>query len=596
MKAWFIITMKSRLLKTKDGGALILDKNEIERLREINTEKALYEIGSVIRNSAYDSSKIYAAAYVLLNAGKFNRPPLDSIDDYFRACPESEERTMFIRHALEKCWDGIADIITNVNEDELKAILLFYEPSGIRWGNEATPDSIIKLALALLQIKRGDKVADFGTGHAAFLREAYIAEPEALYTGIEINTTDKEIASIRAELLGENVCIEQGNILDTRKHAKTFDVAFSNYPFGARMSDSMFRKDGDTEKIAENPAFARTASMDWLFNAAVYGSIAGPRRAVCIMTNGSTWNTLDKGARKHFIANGSVEAVIALPDKIFEYTSIATTLIVFSHGNSNVMMVDARDLCEKGRRQNCITEDSVKKIIECCKSETDVSRHVSYSELAENDFVLNPVRYLTNEKTITNGVEFSSIIKNITRGAPLKAADLDEMVSDTPTDTQYLMLGNIQNGIIDEDLPYLRALDKRHEKYCIQDGNLILSKNGAPFKIAVAVIRPGQKLLANGNLYIIALDQEKADPYFVKAFLESDIGEATLRSITVGAVIPNIGVEQLKRIKIPDMPLEKQKEIAMKYQAKVDEVKILRRKTEKALSSLKHLFDEYKED
>ena len=573
-----------------------MDRNEIKRLREINTEKALYEIESVIRSSTFDSSNIFAAAYVLLNAGKFNRPPLDSMDDYFRACPDSEERTMFIRHALEKNWHGIADILTKVTEDELKAILLFYEPAGIRWGNEATPDSIIKLALQLLNIKKGDKVADFGTGHAAFLREAYVVEPDAFYTGIEINTTDKEIASIRAKLLGENVCIEQGNILDTKKHARTFDVAFSNYPFGARTSDAIFRKDGDIEKIAENPAFARTASMDWLFNAAVYGSIAGPRRAVCIMTNGSTWNTLDKGARKHFIASGSVEAVIALPDKIFEYTSIATTLIVFSHGNSDVMMVDARDLCEKGRRLNLITEDSVEKIVECCKAETLISRHISYSELAENDFVLNPVRYLTNEKTITNGVEFSSVIKNITRGAQLKASDLDEMMSETPTDTQYLMLGNIQNGIIDEELPYLREIDQRLEKYCIQDGNLILSKNGAPFKIAVAAIRPGQKLLANGNLYVIELDQNKADPFFVKAFLESDIGEATLRSITVGTAIPNIGVEQLKRIKIPDIPLEKQKEIAMKYQAKVDEVKILRRKTEKALSSLKHLFDEYKEE
>ena len=52
----------------------------------------------------------------------------------------------------------------------------------------------------------------------------------------------------------------------------------------------------------------------------------------------------------------------------------------------------------------------------------------------------------------------------------------------------------------------------RFEKYCIKNNSLILSKNGAPFKIAIADVKAGKKLLANGNLYIIELDESKADP------------------------------------------------------------------------------------
>ena len=69
-----------------------------------------------------------------------------------------------------------------------------------------------------------------------------------------------------------------------------------------------------------------------------------------------------------------------------------------------------------------------------------------------------------------------------------------------------------------------------------------------------------------------------------------------LNSIVVGSSIPNIGLEQLKKIKVPKLSKVEQNMIAARYQALVDEVKVLRRKTEKALDSIKHLFDNNKEN
>lgn len=68
------------------------------------------------------------------------------------------------------------------------------------------------------------------------------------------------------------------------------------------------------------------------------------------------------------------------------------------------------------------------------------------------------------------------MIVNITRGAQIKASELDELVSYEPTDFQYLMLANIQDGIISDDLPYLKELDKKQEKYCIKNNSLVISK------------------------------------------------------------------------------------------------------------------------
>ena len=50
---------------------------------------------------------------------------------------------------------------------------------------------------------------------------------------------------------------------------------------------------------------------------------------------------------------------------------------------------------------------------------------------------------------------FENVISNITRGAQVKANILDDLVSEEPTDCQYLMLTNFIDGNLDELLPYI---------------------------------------------------------------------------------------------------------------------------------------------
>lgn len=273
-------------------------------------------------------------------------------------------------------------------------------------------------------------------------------------------------------------------------------------------------------------------------------------------------------------------------------------MIVFSHGHSEVMMVDASEACEKGRRMNVITDAHISQILDACDHETAISRRVSYEEIKSNDFNLSPGLYLgPQEEEVENGVELGSLV-SITRGAQVTASILDELASPTRTDTQYLMLANIQNGMIDEELPYLTEIDERLEKYLLKNDDLILSKIGAPFKVAVAEIKEGQKILANGNLYILTVTDRRIDPFYLKAYLESERGIAALKKITVGTTIPSLGVEQLKRLIIPLPPLEEQhkiKEIADEYRSCVAEYRLLQRKMSKVLDRMAHVYDSGKE-
>ena len=552
-----------------------------------------WSIANVLRGTNYiDRSTLIAAAYVLLMA---NDDTIDtsSIDAFCKSINADENRFAFLESCLGDAWQMVVGQRFRYNGNALKSIILFFEDRDMRFGDEGrTPVSISRLACKLFGFTDNDEIADFGLGSAAFTIEAYLSNPTLRFFGIEINASTKEIAAIRLEVLGCEIELEHGNILDMDADSHQYQHIFSNYPFGLRLREIGFDRNRLLQKISQKAAeFTKSVSSDWFFNASIVECLTETGRGIAVMTNGSTWNTLDKSARKYFIKNGYLEAVIALPERLFESTTIPTTMIIISRNNERTMLVDATGLCEKGRRFNTFSDAQIEQIAYAVTHETPNSRFVSQDELIDNDFVINPTRYLTEDIVVENGVPFASIIKSITRGAPLKASELDEMVSEEPTDYQYLMLANIQRGQIDAELPYIKGIQDSQRKYCLKNHALILSKNGAPFKVAVAEVPKGKTILANGNLYIIEIDEDKADPYFVKAFLESEKGIALLKSITVGATIPNIGVEALKKIPIPQIPLEEQHALAARYLAKTDEIALLQRKLQKAYEELSHIYD-----
>ncbi|MBR4212264.1 MAG: N-6 DNA methylase [Oscillibacter sp.] len=559
---------------------------ELQELYEQAGRAVAQDISNVQRGSRrIGRSEVIGAAYVLLTASgdKEDEIDLSSVEAFCASARVSEERETFLKARLGDVWPMVTGQKGRYHEDTLRSIILFHEERG----EEKTPESVSRLACKLFDFRDNDELADFCLGNGAFTMEAYLNHPALRFHGVEMDASAAEIASIRMETLGCSIDLERVDLFDTSPGAHKYRNIFSNYPFGLRLREGGFDGKRLLQKIPRKAAI----SSDWLFNAAIVERLEEDGKGVAVMTSGSAWNTLDRPARRYFIENGYLEAVIALPEKLFEYTNISTMMVVLSRNNRRTMLVDATGLCEKGRRFNVFTDAQIDEIAYAVSHETANSRYVSQAELVRNDYVLNPAKYLREEISIENGVPFASIMKSITRGATLRASELDEMMSETPTDCQYLMLANIQLGQIDDNLPYIKGIQDNQRKYCLKDRALILSKNGAPFKIAVARTRPGQTILANGNLYIIEIDEDKADPYFVKAFLESELGSAQLKSAAVGTAIPSIGVEALKGILIPQIPLEEQRALAARYVAKAGEVARYQRELQRAYEDLSHIYD-----
>lgn len=570
----------------------MLKKEELKNIDSKRMNEITYKIMDELREGpSVNPQKVFTAAYVEYVAVKNRINDVKELINYLET-EVSEARALFVRHVLENVINDSFTIVSEFSEDELAMYLVTYprESFGRVSSEYSTPDSVIKLAFKLLAPREKDVIADFGSGCGDFLVHAACENYTQLF-GIDINTVSCEISKIRTEMLTNNVDIELGDMFAIPNESK-YDKVFSNYPFGMRVLSLRNETEFIEAVNKKMPEMRKATSSDWIYNYLLTEHITDDGKAVAVMTNGSTWNSIDKRIREFFVRNGLIETVITLPSKLFDYTSISTTMMVFSKGNKTIRMINAENICEQGRRQNVITESDIERIMNLLAEDADEAVTVNLKTIQENDFVLNPSRYLDSPMKIEDGVKFGTVVKRITRGAPIKAQDLDQMVSEETTDTQYVMLANIQNGMISDELPYLKELSLKYDKYCIGNKNLLLSKNGAPFKVAVAEVEEGKKLLGNGNLFIIELDEEKVNPYFIKAFFDSEVGSLSLKSIAVGSAMPNISVESLKNLMVPLPPMEKQNEIATLYQAKIDEIKVLQLKIQKAQNELKGIFGE----
>ena len=480
-------------------------------------------------------------------------------------------------------------------EEELNRLILDLELedelSGGSFREEgSTPESVTALALGVLGLRDGERVGDFGTGTGSFLVRASERADCELFYGCDVASDAVAVAKIRAAAIGPNATVEQADMFHIDG---TFDKCFSNYPFGMKkrgfVEDALYSL--KTQGVEDLP---KAASSDWLFNLQLFARTRQGGRAVGVMTRGSCYNGADEAIRRYFVANGWVEAVIALPEGVFSpYTKIATNMIVLSRGNEAVRFVDATGICQQGRRKTTFGDGDVEEIVRLLGEDEDGrSCSKDYGELERGGFNLDPTRHLAEEIVVKNGVPLASLAESITRGSGIGQRELEALNSNVPTPFRYLEAKNIAGGQIDDSMGYLMGIDPGKERYCVSDGDLLMTKTGPNFKFAVAEIPEGSKVLATANLYIVRLDRDKVDPWYVKLYLESEQGMAQLRRACVGTAQPNFPQGGFADVMVPMVANAQQQKIVGKYESLRQEIAIHELAIERARQKIAGLLEE----
>jgi type I restriction enzyme M protein len=301
-----------------------------------------------------------------------------------------------------------------------------------------------------------------------------------------------------------------------------------------------------------------------------------PGKTVVLMTNSGTWNKPDELYRQKLVEDGNVEGVILLPPRLLSSTNISLTMLILSQENKEIRMLDASEIFTEGRRQNTLEPNDIEKIIEAYYNDSDISKKIKVDNIAKQEYILNPQRYINLDIGITDGIRLGDLCMSINRGAMVRSDELDTIITSEETNYRYLMLQNIQDGVVDTNLPYIKEIDERYKRYCIKDKDLIISKI-SPFKVATMHLKGDEVILANGNLYFLELDEEKINPVFLQVFLQSEKGMAQLNRYAKGAAMQSISIQDLKMIQIPNVSRAKQDIIANEYKSINDELIILQR-------------------
>ena len=551
-----------------------MDITYLKRLEKLDTSDISEAIDRELRIMSGDNKSRYSTilAYILYRASKDNIKDLDSIELFESSCDVDSSIKMELDYYCHDIWPVLDRLkIYGFDEDNLLAYLLFNNDLEDSLREASTPRGILKLAAKILDVQENESVLELCSGKGNFFVELALLRENIKYTGIELSMANNFMANIRASVLERDISLFLSDAM-TYKAENKADKLFANYPFLINVSDM--------ENIVKD--------MEMLPDKMKSGG-----KAVAVMTNGTTWNSTDKKIREYFIKSGFIEATILLPSKLFPGISVTTTLVIFSHGNTNIKMIDAGENFTKEGRRNVLSDNDISDILDLLQKDSKNSITISIKEIEENDYIINASRYLEKAPEIKDGVAIANIVKSITRGAQLRASDLDENKSAEHTNYRYIMLSNINDGdIYFTDNQYLKDIQTNLKKFCVMNNSIVLTKTGSPdFKSAVVQVAEGMEILATGNMFILEIDETKANPYYVQALFDSELGRALFKSIYVGSAIPTIPLEKLRKLEIPLPSPEEQNIIGEKYKEELGRIADLKEKLSTSREKLKKIYN-----
>jgi type I restriction enzyme M protein len=109
----------------------------------------------------------------------------------------------------------------------------------------------------------------------------------------------------------------------------------------------------------------------------------------------------EKAIREKLLRDGNIDTIIGLPANLFYSTGIPVCILVLKKCKKfdDVLFINAADHFDKDKRQNKLSPEHIKKIIDTYQyrnEEERYSRCVPMQEIEENDFNLNISRYVSN--------------------------------------------------------------------------------------------------------------------------------------------------------------------------------------------------------
>lgn len=395
-----------------------------------------------IRDNAKDSKIGQYIDDAMICIEKEN-PTLKGVLDKRYARPELDKRRLGelidLISTIKLHENGEKDLLGRVYEYFLGQ---FASVEGKGGGEFYTPTSVVKTLVEMIEPYQG-RVYDpcCGSGGMFVQSEKFVEEHQgkienlSIY-GQELNSTTWKLCKMNLAIRGLDA-----NLGD--HHADTFhndlhktlkaDYILANPPFnisdwgGGELIDDVRWKYGIPPEGNANYAWLQ----HMIYHLAPNGC------AGIVLANGSlSSNTSNEGEiRKNLLEHDLVDAIVALPDKLFYSTGIPASLWILNRNKADnpkfrkrekeILFIDGRNLGEMiDRRHRELKDEEIKKIADTYHNWRNIDgkyedvkgfcKAAKLEEVKENEYVLTPGRYVGIEDIEDDGIPFEEKMENMT--------------------------------------------------------------------------------------------------------------------------------------------------------------------------------------
>lgn len=466
---------------------------------------------------------------------------------------------------------------------------------------ELTTIQLNELTCSLLELDKSkdNDILDFCSGGGTFittvLNSGITENLQKRIYGYEINKDNAYIAKLVSEIFGNNYTeveiLNRDIFIESSENR--FDKARIFPPLGI---GNILRNNQHTATIFKDVYFKNIANSEWMFIDKVLQNMKENFRAVALVLGKNLWDDKTSLYRKHIVESGYLEGIIELPTKVLPNTSAQLYLLVLSNGNKEVKFLDASSLTIKNKarfseRERVVTLDvgSISDAYFDCKHVKSIETVIELKNLVPS--LVNQKR-----KEIKNGIRLGDIAEVFT-GNQYTLKNFRDMISDDDTGYSILRSNDIDDYIINlNELIHIDYKDTKFDKYCIQYGDVIVTSKSSKVKVGVVDFVPKEKIIVTGGMIIVRPKKDKLNSTYLKVFLDSKLGNQSLKEIIKGSAVFTINSKDLSEIKIPAVDLAKQEAIAVRYERKVSSLIALRNESKEIESQLVSIFDEIEED
>lgn len=374
------------------------------------------------------------------------------IDDAMRAIEKENKRLKdilpktFARPELDKRRLGdVVDLFTNIkmiahgsDKDMLGrtyeyCLSKFAEQEGRNAGEFYTPSSVVRTLVEIIKPYSG-RVYDPCCGSGGmFVQSAKFIESHhgnikniSVY-GQDSNPTTWKLATMNLAIRGIEADLG-------RYHADTFyddchptlkaDFVLANPPFNLSDWGAERLKTDVRWRYGSPPS--GNANFAWLQH--IIHHLNDNGRAGVVLANGSL-SSMSGGEgeiRRNIVDADLVEGIVAMPPQLFFTTQIPVSLWILRKGKKQkgkTLFVDARKLGEMVTRRNReLTDDDIQKIADAfgqfdngtLKEQKGFCVVADTAEIAKQDYILTPGRYVGTEELEEDGEPFNDKMTRLT--------------------------------------------------------------------------------------------------------------------------------------------------------------------------------------